>query len=175
MTQKKGVLINHLTNKGNYSYKYFKNFEILKIIFIYINIFSSERFKFEKSLLEEINEKVKAEFPNKPHQKILENIEEIFQYKYRHLLSVFELNVNKQSSDLDEAILNSFTKSIEKANMIQLCMYWGRVDIARKIFEDQNSEKVGFQGLFTLQEKFPFILNSLFIFILNYEAKKSFT
>jgi hypothetical protein len=50
--------------------------------------------------------------------------------------------MNKQSNDLDEAILNSFTKSIQKANMIQLCMYWNRSDIARKIFEDQNFEKV---------------------------------
>ncbi len=93
-------------------------------------------------MLEEIISKVKKEFPNKPFERILKNIEEIFQYKYWHLLSVFELNTNKQSSDLDEAILDAFTKSIDKAHMIRLCMYWNRADRARKIFEDQTSEKV---------------------------------
>ena len=93
-------------------------------------------------MLDEIASKVRKEFPNKPNEKIIENIEEIFQYKYRHLLSVFELNLSKQSADLDEAIINSFIKSNERSDMIELCLQWNRVDIARKIFEDQNSEKV---------------------------------
>ena len=116
-------------------------------------------------MLEEIISKVKKEFPNKPFERILKNIEEIFQYKYWHLLSVFELNTNKQSSDLDEAILDAFTKSIDKAHMIRLCMYWNRADRARKIFEDQTSEKVLYLDKIIFLYKINFVNNKRLLYL----------
>ena len=43
----------------------------------------------------------------------MRNIESIFQKENRPFLSVFELNMSKLDSDLDEAILRAFLKAKE--------------------------------------------------------------
>ncbi len=43
----------------------------------------------------------------------MQNIENIFQKENRPFLSVFELDVTKLDSDLDEAILNGFLQAKE--------------------------------------------------------------
>ncbi len=50
------------------------------------------RFEFEDEMLKEIEKMVRTEFANKDISKIISNIQEIFQYKYRHLLTVFDLD-----------------------------------------------------------------------------------
>lgn len=77
-------------------------------------------------------------FKGKNDQEILKNIEEIFDPKYRRLISSFELNINKKPSDLDEAILRAFIKSNETTHMAELCLIWNRVDVARKLIFGQN-------------------------------------
>lgn len=86
---------------------------------------------------------IKKEFKNKPYLEIIKDIEDILQNKNRELLSVFDLDMSKHSSDLDEAILNALLKANEKSKMIELCLFWNRVDIAKKyIFTDEFKEKV---------------------------------
>ena len=86
---------------------------------------------------------VRKEFKNKPYLEIIKDLEDILQYKNRKLLSVFDLDMSKHSSDLDEAILNALLNANETSKMIELCLFWNRVDIAKKyIFTDEFRDKV---------------------------------
>jgi hypothetical protein len=85
----------------------------------------------------------RKEFKNKPYLEIIKDLEDILQYKNRKLLSVFDLDMSKHSSDLDEAILNALLNANETSKMIELCLFWNRVDIAKKyIFTDEFRDKV---------------------------------
>lgn len=105
----------------------------------------TNKFKFSAALLDKIELMIKTEFPSKDKDKILEEIEEIFQPEYRHLLSVFDLNADKNAGDIDESILNGLFKA-KKDNfqsMIRLCLAWNRVDMARKyIFTSKNKTSI---------------------------------
>jgi hypothetical protein len=95
------------------------------------------RFRFDDALKSEVENKVKAEFKDKNYSEILNNIEEIFDHKYRRFLSVFELDSSKLDTDFDEAILKSFMRANDVSLMAELCLSWNRHDIARKfIFTD---------------------------------------
>ncbi len=106
---------------------------------------------------------VQVELPNKNLDQIIKNIEQIFQHKYRHLLSVFDLNgmllflimlitnffifqnnsETKQAEDLDECILTALLKAKGSLLMTKLCLEWNRFDTARDlIFEDEKIDKV---------------------------------
>ena len=86
---------------------------------------------------------VRQEFPGKNEQKLLSDIESIFDPKYRNLLSLFEPSSNKDADDLDEAVLKAFLQANESHKMAKLCLTWNRVDIARNfIFNDSFSDEV---------------------------------
>lgn len=101
--------------------------------------------KFSVGLLAKIEQMIRTQFPSKDNNKILEEIEEMFQPEYRHLLSVFDLNADKIAGDIDESILHGLFKA-KKDNfqsMIRLCLVWNRVDMARKyIFTPQNKTSI---------------------------------
>lgn len=88
-------------------------------------------------------------FKGKNDQEILNDIEKIFDEKYRHLISYFELSTNKNANDLDEAILRAFIKSNETYYMAELCLVWNRVDIAKNyIFNANFDQDVNVQNIF---------------------------
>ena len=124
----------------------------------------------EKIIYEMKKENVKTHFQAKDEiiNPILNNIEEIFQLKYQHLLSFFKLKTNEIKNSVDVAILNALLKSFKKKrslhklvsvdqltqeqkleeqknfrNQIELCLKWNRFDLAKNyIFLDQNRDKV---------------------------------
>lgn len=60
---------------------------------------------------------------NKDIEKIIDQIEEIFDPSNRQLINVFDLNPTKQDSDLDEAILNAFSKTYSKPKKAELSIF----------------------------------------------------
>ena len=109
-------------------------------------IFFLYSFSFEPELRGEIEKMIVDDFPNKDKDKILDDIENIFHPKHRHLLSVFNLNADKSANDIEQAILKGLlnAKKDRYMSMIRLCMIWNRVDIARQfIFTDENKTKIG--------------------------------
>lgn len=60
------------------------------------------------------------------------------------MLTIFELDITKQASDLEEAILLAFAKANDTQKMTQLCLSWNRYDIAKEhIFNDDFNGDVG--------------------------------
>ena len=89
---------------------------------------------------------ISKEFPNKDKEKILKDIEKIFHPKFEHLLSVFDLNADKNANDMDEAILKGLLKAKKNQyrSMIRLCLIWNRVDFARNfIFTQDLKDQIG--------------------------------
>ena len=84
----------------------------------------------------------KADFKGKDIDKIIQQIEEIFEEKYHKYLSVFDLDPSKLDSDLDEAILKSFKKAKDVEILADLCLSWNRPDIAKKFIFDDYRENV---------------------------------
>ncbi len=70
----------------------------------------------------------------------------MFQLKYRKFLSIFELSDNMKSTDLDNAIIEAFTKANEIDKMIKLCLIWNRFDIAKNLLIDKNKDQINFFG-----------------------------
>lgn len=102
-------------------------------------------FKLESKLRDKVLGMVKHEFKDRDYNfdKIVDQIQEIFQFNNRKLISIFEFDLSKQESDLDEAILNAFSKANAIHQMAELCLSWNRVDIAKKtIFKDDFDEDV---------------------------------
>lgn len=90
---------------------------------------------------------VATEFPGKNTKEITDDIEEIFNPENSHLISSVKLNVDKQASDIDEAILKGLLKAKNKnyEATIKLCLKWNRVDILKNyIFTAENKDKVYF-------------------------------
>jgi hypothetical protein len=78
------------------------------------------------------------EFPGKDDKQLLAQIESIFQPKFLHLISIFDLNSSKKADDLDEAVLKCFLKANEPYKMANLCLSWNRVDIAKNFIFNGN-------------------------------------
>jgi hypothetical protein len=88
---------------------------------------------------------VATEFPGKNTKDITNDIEQIFNPAYGHLISSVKLNVDKQANDIDEAILKGLLKAKNKnfEVTIKLCLKWNRVDILKNyIFTEENKDKV---------------------------------
>lgn len=60
---------------------------------------------------------------NKDIENITNQIEEIFDPSNRQLINIFDLNPTKQDNDLDEAILNAFSKSYSKPKKAELSIF----------------------------------------------------
>jgi hypothetical protein len=118
----------------------------------------------EKIVHEMKKEKVTTHFEAKDDiiEPILDNIEEIFQTKYQHLLSFFKLKTDEIQNSVDVAILSSLLKSLTKKSatpftdeqtreeqlnyrkQIRLCLKWNRYDLAKMyMFRDENKDKIG--------------------------------
>lgn len=99
--------------------------------------------EFNPKLRSEVSEMIQKEFPGKDHKKLLSQVESIFEAKYRHLISIFELDPNRNAEELDEAVLKAFLQANECHKMAKLCLSWNRVDIAKNhIFNDSFSGEV---------------------------------
>lgn len=107
---------------------------------------SNQKFKFDPELRRDVEAMVKVEFAGKNSEAILNIIEEIFDYKNRQYLSVFDLDESKHDKDLDEAILLSILKAGNNVKQTaKLCLSWNREDIAKKfIFTDDYNGDVSF-------------------------------
>jgi hypothetical protein len=78
------------------------------------------------------------EFPGKDEKKLLSQIEAIFDLKYRSLISIFDLGMEKNANDLDEAVLKAFLKANESDYMTGLCISWNRFDIVKNFILNEN-------------------------------------
>ena len=106
---------------------------------------------FEKTLRDQVEGMIRTQFPGKNSEKILNDIQRIFQPSNMHLLSVTTLDSNKNMSDTDRAILSALLKAKKNdySSMLKLCLIWNREDIARDyIFRDNAKEKVCFFNFF---------------------------
>lgn len=101
------------------------------------------KLEFNPKLRSEVSEMIQKEFPGKDHKKLLSQVESIFETKFRHLISIFELDPNRNAEELDEAVLKAFLQANECHKMAKLCLSWNRVDIAKNyIFNDSFSGEV---------------------------------
>ncbi len=95
---------------------------------------------------------------------ILNNLQECFKPKYKHLITLYRLNPNEQSNDVDVAILNGLLKAYNtklpaqtsgneynrelakvrenKRIQLKLCMAWNRFDIAKNFIINEDFKEI---------------------------------
>jgi len=108
------------------------------------------RFRFDPDLRAEVSRQIASKFPDENKEKILLDMEQIFHPENRHLITVFSLKADNNTSDIDEAIIDALIKA-KKSNfhsMTRMCLEWDRVDVARKfIFTEDNLQFICLDGL----------------------------
>ncbi len=90
-------------------------------------------------LRNDLSQRMENQWPGSDTQDLLKKFEETL--KYSHLLSVFRLDPNNSSNDLDVAILKSLMKASlgHLKDQLNLAISWNRSDIARDyIFTEEK-------------------------------------